>query len=194
MSDQDKALFSRICKKDQLAFEQLYIAHHRKLLILAYKYVKDEEQAEEIVNDVFLKIWTNASQLNIAYSLSAYLSRSVANRCLNVIREQKRMTIKLEKYQADTTELYDEDEAVILEERLLKLEKVLDTLPPQCKKIIMMSKFEKCKQQDIADRLNISIKTVKNQLTIGYEKIRNAIIISIILIMSLAYLGLFNNI
>lgn len=194
MSDQDKALFSRICKKDQLAFEQLYIAYHRKLLILAYKYVKDEEQAEEIVNDVFLKIWTNASQLNIAYSLSAYLSRSVANRCLNVIREQKRMTIKLEKYQADTTELYDEDEAVILEERLLKLEKVLDTLPPQCKKIIMMSKFEKCKQQEIADRLNISIKTVKNQLTIGYEKIRNAIIISIILIMSLAYLGLFNNI
>jgi RNA polymerase sigma-70 factor (ECF subfamily) len=55
---------------------------------------------------------------------------------------------------------------------LLRLEKALELLPPQCKKVMMMSRFEKLKQQEIADRLNISIKTVKNHLTYGFSKIR----------------------
>ncbi len=69
-------------------------------------------------------------------------------------------------------EEHQSDEALVLEQQLQQLEMALDQLPPQCKKVMMMSKFDKFKQQEIADRLNISIKTVKNHLTQGYEKIR----------------------
>jgi RNA polymerase sigma-70 factor (ECF subfamily) len=176
MPDQDNELFSRICEKDQKAFEQLYRAHHPRLLVLAYKYVRNEDTAKEIVNDVLLKIWTDAPRLNIAHSLRPYLSKSVVNRSLNVIRQQNRLNTKNDKYQADMLSgVQPEVQAEVLENQLLKLEKVLEGLPPQCHKILMMSKFERYKQQEIADKLNISIKTVKNQLTIGFEKIRIAI-------------------
>lgn len=198
MPDQDNELFARICQKDQKAFEQLYKTHYKRLLILAYQYVRNEETAEEIVNDVLMKIWMDAPRLNIAQALRPYLSRSVINRSLNVIRQQNRQMVRQDQYQVDTIGLGEtEDQARILENQLLKLEKVLEGLPPQCKKILMMSKFEKCRQQEIADRLNISIKTVKNQLTIGFEKIRKAIsddvAISIILLAATFFLGLFNE-
>ncbi|SFW90448.1 RNA polymerase sigma-70 factor [Chitinophaga sancti] len=189
MSDQDNELFARICEKDHAAFEQLYLTHHRRLLVLAFQYLRNEELAEEIVNDILMKIWTDASRLDITYSLGKYLSKSVVNRCLNTIRKQKGIMGKFAKYRADVQDTMQiEDEAAILEERLIRLENILDTLPPQCKKIIMLSKFEKCKQQEIADRLNISIKTVKNQLTIAYEKIRNGTIITVILVNVFAFI------
>jgi RNA polymerase sigma-70 factor (family 1) len=194
--DQENELFARICQKDQKAFEQLYRTHYRRLLILAFQYVKSKEMAEEIVNDVLMKIWKEAPRLNIAHSLRPYLSRSVVNRSLNVIRQQNRLTVKLEQYQAGSIKTDEsEDQAAVLEDQLLKLEQALEGLPPQCKKILMMSKFEKCKQKEIAERLNVSIKTVKNQLTIGYEKIRKAIgspvTISIIFLIATLILGLF---
>src|SRR5689334_8709722 len=194
--DQDKELFASICQKDQKAFEQLYRAHYRRLLVLAYQYVKNEETAKEIVNDVLLKIWTEAPRLNIAHSLRPYLSRSVVNRSLNVIRQNNLQMAKFNQYQINALNPdVDEDEAAALEEQLLKLEKALESLPPQCKKILLMSKFEKCKQQEIADRLNVSIKTVKNQLTIGYEKSRKAlsgnVAILIIFLFATIILGLF---
>jgi len=196
--DQDNELFARICQKDQKAFEQLYRTHYRRLLILAYQYLKNEETAEEVVNDVLMKIWNEGARLVITHSIRPYLSRSVVNRSLNVIRQQNRQLVKFDKYQADIQGPGPcEDQATALEEQLLKLEKVLEDLPPQCKKILMMSKFEKCRQQEIADRLNISIKTVKNQLTIGFEKIRKAIpgnvTLSIILLLAILILGLFNK-
>jgi len=196
--DQDNELFARICQKDQKAFEQLYRKHYRRLLILAYQYLKNEETAEEVVNDVLMKIWNEGARLVITHSIRPYLSRSVVNRSLNVIRQQNRQLVKFDKYQADIQGPGPcEDQATALEEQLLKLEKVLEDLPPQCKKILMMSKFEKCRQQEIADRLNISIKTVKNQLTIGFEKIRKAIpgnvTLSIILLLAILILGLFNK-
>jgi len=194
--DQDKELFARICQKDQRAFEQLYRVHYRRLLVLACQYVKNEETAEEIVNDVLLKIWMEAPRLNIAHALRPYLSRSVVNRSLNVIRQENRLTAKFNQYQLNAlVPEGDEDEAAVLEEQLLQLEKALEGLPPQCKKILLMSKFEKCKQQEIAGRLQVSIKTVKNQLTIAYEKIRKAasgnVAFSIIFLIATIILGLF---
>jgi RNA polymerase sigma-70 factor (ECF subfamily) len=137
-----------------------------------------------------------APRLNIAHALRPYLSRSVVNRSLNVIRQENRQAAKFNQYQVNALiPDGDEDEAAVLEEQLLQLEKALEGLPPQCKKILLMSKFEKCKQQEIADRLNVSIKTVKNQLTIAYEKIRKAtsgnVAFSILFFIATIILGLF---
>ncbi len=197
MPDQDNELFKRICKKDHKAFEQLYKAHYKRLLVLAYRYVKNEDTAEEVVNDVLMRIWTEAPRLRIEHALKSYLSRSVINRSLNVIRQQNRLEAWQEQYQAEIAGIdTPEDQAEVLEEQLVKLESVLERLPSQCKKILIMSKFEKCRQQEIADRLNISVKTVKNQLTIGFDKIRRAIsgeACVLALLLSIGFLGLLNE-
>ena len=172
----DTELIRGICEKDKQSFEHLYKLYYQKLFLLCYKYVRNQERAEEIVHDVFLKIWDNAAELSIKQSLGSYLSKSVINTALNTIKKEKRNDIHIEKYQ-NTFEEAEEfnDEAQLLEDKLIQLEQAIETLPPQCKKVLMMSKFDKCKQQEIADTLNISIKTVKNHLTNGYEKIRTII-------------------
>lgn len=173
MTDQDTELIEGICRKDKRSFELLYKGYYKKLYILAFQYVRQPEMAEELVNDVFLKLWNDAEQLNIRQSLGSYLSRCIINTALNMIKKENRKAFHQEKFLSGYEESeMGNDEAQMLENKLIRLEKALESLPPQCKKVIMMSKFDKCKQQEIADALNISVKTVKSHLTNGYEKIR----------------------
>ena len=165
-------LLTKISAKDQQAFEEFYKYYYKRLYLVAFKYTKDQEQSEEIVHDVFLKIWHNAANLQVNRSLNGYLYRAVANTSINYINKGKKKFEKLEEFIKNFEESEDDDDsAEQLEKRLILIEEALIQLPPQCKKIIMMSKFEKYKQQEIADKLNISIKTVKNHLTYGYKKI-----------------------
>jgi RNA polymerase sigma-70 factor (ECF subfamily) len=173
MNHSDAELYQGICRQDRQSFEFLYKSHYRKLYVLSYKYLRNEEQAEEVVNDVFMKVWNLGDRLDNKHSLSAYMSRSVANASLNIIKSNQRYDGKLDSFKHTLSESDEmEDQAGLLEERLVKLEAAIELLPPQCKKVLMMSKFESYKQQEIADALNISVKTVKNHLTLGYEKLR----------------------
>lgn len=173
MSYSDAELYQGICRRDRQCFEFLYKSHFRKLYVLSYKYLRNEEQAEEVVNNVFMKVWNLGDRLNNKNSLSAYMSRSVANASLNIIKSNQRYDGKLNSFKLTLSESDEmEDQAGLLEERLVQLEAAIELLPPQCKKVLMMSKFESYKQQEIADALNISVKTVKNHLTLGYEKLR----------------------
>ncbi|NII83222.1 RNA polymerase sigma-70 factor [Pedobacter riviphilus] len=173
MIDRDADLMRGIRQKDKKSFEQLYKLYYKKNYLLAYKYLRNQEQAEEIAHDVFLKLWNNGDEILIKQSLGAYLSRSIINGSLNLIKKQQRFDAHIENYQYSIDEVEEfSDEAQLLEDKLERLEQAIETLPPQCRKVLMMSKFENCKQQEIADALNISIKTVKNHLTLGYEKIR----------------------
>ncbi|WP_145860377.1 RNA polymerase sigma factor [Pedobacter suwonensis] len=173
MIDHDAELMRGIRQKNKESFEQLYKLYYKKNYLLAYKYLRNQEQAEEIVHDVFLKLWNNGREISIKQSLGAYLSRSIINGSLNLIKQQQRLDAHVEsfRYAIDEEEEFNDD-AQILEDKLQRLEQAIETLPPQCKKVLMMSKFDHCKQQEIADALNISVKTVKNHLTLGYEKIR----------------------
>lgn len=174
MTDRDIELLKAVGKKDNQSFEALYKSYYKKLYVLAYRYLRSEEAAEEVVNDVFLKIWADAAQLTINQSLGSYLSRCVINAALNRIKKEKQEAVKQEQYTTGFEEIDDEnDEAQLLEDKLMRLEKAISDLSPQCQKVLMMSKFDKCKQQEIADTLNISIKTVKSHLTYGYQRIRS---------------------
>lgn len=173
MISNDAELLLKIRQKDRQSFEHLYKLYYKKLYLLSYQYVQHQEKAEEIVHDVFMKIWNAGAELTIRQSLGAYLSRSVINTALNMIKKDKRSENHITRFQHSLDETDEPvDDAQLLEDRLLLLEQAIETLPPQCKKVLMMSKFENLKQQEIADTLNISIKTVKNHMTTGYEKIR----------------------
>lgn len=149
----------------EAAFEQLFKLHYKALHAYACTILNDNMGAEEIVQQVFLKIWERRERLNIEGSLKAYLYRAVHNDCLNVIKHEK---IKHAYKNFATNQLKNETDhaskKVLLGDLEKKLRIALNELPEQCRTIFQMSRFEELRYQEIADRLGLSVKTIENQM------------------------------
>lgn len=171
--EDDQDLINQIRRKNKKVFELLYKKYYKKLYVLSCQYVVNHEVAEEIVHDVFINIWKMSDQIIIQRSLERYLFRSIINASLNYMTNEKQMKGKRDEYSRGQNEAAEESVNVEdTEQVLIKLEGALDLLPPQCKKVMMLSRFEKLKQKKIAEQMGISIKTVKNHLSYGFNKIR----------------------
>lgn len=172
-SEEDLKLWDAIRKQDKKVFESFYKKYCKQLFALAYQYVNQMQIAEEIVHDVFITIWNKGDKLNVQYSMKSYLFKSVVNSSLNYLKKEKSLAEKQIAYlasqdgEAASIEDNEEEEAL-----LKKLEEALSLLPEKCKQVMYLSRFGKLKQQEIADQMDISIKTVKNHLTYGFQKIR----------------------
>ena len=166
----EENIWKKIQQKNINVFERYYHEHYKSLFLLAIKYLRDSSQAEEIVNDVFLKIWDDGSKINIETSLKSYLYRSIINRCINLINKNKKeqeQRVELNFLPEEGYELKQIEET----ELQLRLYAAIDKLPDQCKKVFKMSRFEDLKQKEIADKLGISIKTVKNHITLALKQL-----------------------
>ena len=146
-------------------FEKLFKTHFKSLYAYAYTIVKDEMAAEEMVQNVFFKIWEKKGGLDIQSPALAYLYKSVYHESLNYLKHQK---VKA-AYQAHTVyQMKNQSDhaskKIMLSELEQQINKALDELPEQCRTIFQMSRFEELKYQQIADRLGLSIKTVENQM------------------------------
>jgi len=172
-TDDDLQLTTAIAQQDKKAFEALYKKYYQQLFAVAYRYVEHVQIAEEIVHDVFITIWNKGEQLNIQYSMKSYLFKSVVNTSLNFIKKEKSEHAKKEAYIAVQDEATINNEIIDADEILLKnLEHALELLPEKCRQVMYLSRFGKLKQQEIATQMDISIKTVKNHLTYGFQKLR----------------------
>jgi RNA polymerase sigma-70 factor, ECF subfamily len=151
---------------EEAAFEEMFKTHFRKLYAYAITIVKDEMTAEEIVQQVFYKIWERKGYVDIQTSVTAYLYRSVYNDSLNHLKHLK---VKA-AYQAHAAHIGKNESAnavskVQLSELQEKLDIALRELPEQCRTIFQMSRFEELRYQEIANRLGLSVKTVENQMS-----------------------------
>lgn len=146
-------------------FEQVFKSHFKALHAYACTILKADAMAEEMVQQVFFKLWEKRDQVNIQQSVNAYLYRAVYHECLNYLKHQK----VRKAHQSHT--LYTADAASAPASRKLaakeleqKIAEALQRLPEQCRTIFQMSRFEDLKYREIADRLNLSVKTVENQM------------------------------
>lgn len=150
---------------NEAAFEQLFTTHFKRLYAYALTIVKEDMAAEEMVQNVFFKIWEKKGRIDIQTSVQAYLYRSVYHESLNYLKHKKvkaayqSHTVYQSKNQSDNA-----SSKVQLSELQKKLDIALSELPEQCRTIFQMSRFEELKYQEIADRLGLSIKTVENQM------------------------------
>lgn len=173
LPDEEQALIAALKMHDRKAFEKLYKEHYRRLFALAYRYVGQAPVAEEIVHDVFLTIWKIGGALKVQYSIKSYLSRAVINSSLNFIKKEKINNGKHHAFLVVESDPDIENEQRAKKESLLNsLEDAMAILPPKCREVMYLSRFGKLKQQEIATQMNISIKTVKNHLTYGFQKLR----------------------
>lgn len=147
------------------AFEMLFKTYYQSLCRYATTYLKDPDEAEEIVQAAFIGIWEKRASISIETSIKSYLYRTVRNSCLNELKheqvKQKYLSSKLTEEEKTTSPADQEAIHVELEE---KIRQAIGRLPEQCRLIFTMSRFEELKYQEIADQLNLSVKTVENQM------------------------------
>ena len=180
MDLKEESIWRNIQNKNEDAFKRYYKEHYKSFFLMSCKYLKDPAQAEEIVNDVFLKLWEDGDKMNIESSLKSYIYKAIINRSINVLNKSKRELI----HHADLSVIPEESyELREIEENELRVKvyAAIDQLPDQCKRVFEMSRFEELKQQEIADKLGISIKTVKNHITIALKQLSIALIRNILL-------------
>lgn len=182
MEQKDAFVWEKIQQKEIKTFESYYKEHYKAFYVMAYKFLKDSVLAEEAVNDVFLKIWEDAANITIEISLKSYLYKAVINRSINVLQKAKKESQRYTGLDFVPDEGYELRQ---MEENELKtkLYNAISQLPEHCKKVFEMSRFDGLKQQEIADKLSISIKTVKNQITHALKEISKSMDYFLILIM-----------
>lgn len=161
----DTEIVKAIREGNEQAFEQLFRAFYERLCQYAHSIIKDADDAEEVVQTIFLNLWEKRNDFEIALSLKAYLYRAVHNHCLNRIKHlnvrEAHKSYSL-YYQADAQESIME--AIYGNELEDRIERAVSGLPEQCQRVFRMSRFDELKYQEIADELGVSIKTVENQI------------------------------
>ncbi|MCU4156181.1 RNA polymerase sigma-70 factor [Carboxylicivirga sp. A043] len=169
----DIELIKGIERGDEAAFQELFLKYYAQLVVFARKVVVDDDLARELVQDVIVNFYEKRGEIKIHSSLKAHLYQSVRNRCLNQIKHsQIRRDHHANIYLSQkNTEAYVDDK---LEETELeqKIFSIIQTLPAQCKKIFEMSRFEGVTNQEIADKLELSKRTVETQISKALKVLR----------------------
>lgn len=150
---------------DITVFEMFFRAYYQPLCNYAYTFVQDRDEAEEIVQSVFMAFWEKREAIEIKVSPKSYLYTMVRNACLNVIKHEKIKQRHAGEELAVAERSHDGvTQRVITAELEGRIHEAMETLPQQCRLIFKLSRFEELKYSEIADQLNISIKTVENQM------------------------------
>lgn len=157
--------FDSIKKGDIRSYEALFRAYYKPLLIYSERIVDDKDDANEIVQDIFLKLWEKRKNLEIKTSVNSYLYRAVYNNSLQLLK-RKKLDLKYKQYKIhQSNEPTNPSEKMIATELSHKIALLLEELPENCKRIFKMNRFQGMKYQEIADELVISIKTVEANMT-----------------------------
>jgi RNA polymerase sigma-70 factor (family 1) len=163
LSDPD--IVSAIRQGQESAFEQMFRTYYERLCRYADTLLRDTDEAEEMVQTVFLTIWEKRADLEITLSLKAYLYRAVHNHCLNRIKHYSVRENHREYSLYFQPDGYDSvTEAIHAHELEERIERAVSKLPEQCQVVFRMSRFEELKYQEIADQLGLSVKTIENQI------------------------------
>ena len=154
-------------------FDRIYVTYYSRMLRFAREYVLFEEDAENVVQDVFLLLWEKREVLDIQISLVSYLFSLVKNRSLDYLRHK----VVAEEYKQELTfkllALEQLNYTFTSEEDIEKvIANAIDKLPERCREIFLKSRIEGMKYREIADELDISMNTVENQMSIALRKLR----------------------
>ncbi|MHA4741628.1 RNA polymerase sigma factor [Dyadobacter sp. MSC1_007] len=169
----DGELLSLLTESNRLAFKQLYISHYRSIFAYALKFTKSADLAEDITQDVFLKIWESRETLSEVRHFKSYLFATCKNMTLNVLARSSRETKIMEQviYGAQKFNLDTENELQQQEyERLLQ--EAIEQLPPQRKLIFKLCKIEGKSYDEVAAQMGISAGTINDHIVKGTKSVR----------------------
>lgn len=176
----DSILVKFLKEGNQEVFQSIYEKFFGPLFVFAKEYVIDPDVAHEMVQDTFMILWEKRQTLNDETYLQSYLYKITRNNCLNYLKhlkvqEKYRQFTKSRKIELELNSAALQNssaEKILSEELEEKINEAIDSLPPKCKQIFKLSRFEEKKYREIAEELNLSVKTVENQILKALKVLR----------------------
>lgn len=150
---------------DQATFEQLFNTHFVHLCNFAYQYINDTDAAKDITQKVFIRLWESRESMDPQKSIKSYLFTSVRNRSINYIRDQKKYRSYVLDVEIGEVDIAFEEDDLALEDLKIKVAAALAELPEKCRMVFEMSRFQGMKYKEIAEELDISVKTVEAHMS-----------------------------
>jgi RNA polymerase sigma-70 factor, ECF subfamily len=158
---------------NEISFEQLFNSEYKGLCFFALKYVRDMEAAKEIVQDSFLSLWERRDSIDLEKSVKSYIATSIRNKCLNYLRDNKKFYHDLLPDDIQNGNLFFESNDVLMETELqAKINTAINELPDKCREVFLFSRYDNLKYNEIAARLQISVKTVETQMSKALQHMR----------------------
>lgn len=161
---QDNQFYIRIQKDDEVAFSLLFDRYYNSLCNFAFGFSISKEVAEEIVSDVFFKLWENRKKTEIAF-VRAFLYTSVKNKVINTIKADSSIfNLRIDDLAEDAFENYNQEALLVIKEDVELAKKIIDSMPLKRRTIFKLNRIDGLKYKEIAIILNISVFTVQNQM------------------------------
>jgi RNA polymerase sigma-70 factor (family 1) len=158
---------------DQAAYRELFLLVHGRLQQFAYSILKSHEESEELVSDLFIKIWQKKEQLTTIGQPLLYFYTSVKNLALNrLVKLKSQQNISPDNWLVQLDSIYfDPEKLMMTEEMIRQIRTAVNTLPPRCKLIFKLVKEDGLKYREVAELLNLSVKTIEAQMAIALRRL-----------------------
>ncbi|NML36635.1 RNA polymerase sigma-70 factor [Chitinophaga sp. G-6-1-13] len=176
-NEQIKSLFQKVCSDDMQAYNELYLALCGQLIRFSAAIVSSFHLAEEVISDVFITVWQKRHQLKHVENPVVYLYVTTKNLSLNTLQRNRRhLHESLELLDTAAFQIApDAEKSMISAEVSQKIESAIRSLPPRCQLIFRLVKHDRLSYREVADLLDISVKTVDAQLSLAVKKVAQAV-------------------
>lgn len=175
----DRQIIQDIREGKEQSFRHVFNANYENLCHYAFTILKDMDEAEDIVQSMFLKIWEKREDLEIRQSVRSYLFRAVYHQCINQL-DHRSVTRKHQDHELHENGWNVQQPEVFPYELQENIEKAINALPGQCRLIFMMSRYEELRYAEIAEKLNLSVNTIENQISKALKILRSKLKDSIV--------------
>ncbi|EJF52932.1 RNA polymerase sigma-70 factor [Saprospira grandis DSM 2844] len=165
-TDREILLLEQLSMGQELALKAIFEQHYQSIYRIIYRMLQNKATAEDLSQEVFLKLWEKREKLNIRGPIGPYLRRMAVNEALGHLRKHKKYFIEDIEDQHDLAAAPTADAEAVYAEKELKqaLNKAIKSLPPRCRSVFVLSRFDGLSYKEIGESMNISVKTVENQM------------------------------
>lgn len=172
-AEENRRLIKKLISGEEKAYILLLEKYHQQLNAYAVTLTHDQSTAQDIVQNVFLKTWKSRKKLNPEFSIRNFLYKCIYNEFLNSYQKNKSVVLLNQKYIEYSHEVAVEMDNNMMSKMMEIVNREINKLPPKCQKVFILSKKEGLTNSEIADYLDVSIKTVEAQITKAFRILKN---------------------
>jgi RNA polymerase sigma-70 factor (ECF subfamily) len=168
----NKEISTKESFSDPESFERIFRTYYAQLCRSVYRIVQDKDVSEDIVQEVFMKIWTKREELSINLTVKSYLFAAAYNSSFNYLKQQKKFSDSEEETWVNIAGSERADQSLYTSELDVHINQAINSLPPACRSVFVLSRYEELSYKEIAETLQISVKTVENQMIKALKVLR----------------------
>ena len=171
----EQILLEKLAEGDQSAFCTVFKAYYKDLVMFAFTFIKDKDEAEDAVQEVFVRLWEKRHELKLHGSLKSYLLKSVQNYCLDEIRRRKVREQYAGELEIQSLYVNDTEDYILYTDLLNQIDRIMAQMPDEVAQTFRMNRFDGLKYQEIAHQLNVSLRTVESRISKALQILHQAL-------------------